>query len=144
MTTFTAEVFQNEYLAEGATDVNAIVTVTATGGARGASTAVIVIIDISASMTVPRQKIAAAKDATCAAIDCIRDGAEFAVIAGTDVARRVSPTDRRLATAGPETRAAAQEATRWLTAEGGTAIGSWLTLAKGLFEGAPGAICHAI
>jgi hypothetical protein len=149
MTTFTAEAFQNEYLAEGATEVNAIVTVTATGGrARGptvpARTAVIVIIDISASMTVPRQKITAAKDATCAAIDCIRDGAEFAVIAGTDVARRVYPTDRRLATAGAETRAAAQEATRWLMAQGGTAIGSWLTLAKGLFEAAPGAICHAI
>ena len=149
MTTFTAEVFQNEYLAEGATEVNAIVTVTATGGAaRGVtgpvSTAVIVIIDISASMTVPRQKITAAKDATCAAIDCIRDGAEFAVIAGTDVARRVYPTDRRLATAGRETRAAAKEATRWLMAQGGTAIGSWLTLAKGLFEGAPGAICQAI
>jgi hypothetical protein len=149
MTTFTAESFQNEYLAEGATEVNAIVTVTATGGgSRGVTdpvrTAVIVIVDISASMALPRQKITAAKQATCAAIDCIRDGAEFAVIAGTDVARRVYPTDRKLATAGAETRVAGQAATQRLFAEGGTAIGSWLTLAKALFEGASGAIRHAI
>ena len=38
MTTFTAQTYQNEYLAEGATEVNAIVTVTATGsGARGST-----------------------------------------------------------------------------------------------------------
>ena len=36
MTTFTAETYQNEFLAAGATEVNAIVTVTATGGRRPA------------------------------------------------------------------------------------------------------------
>jgi hypothetical protein len=106
--------------------------------------AVIVIIDTSASMTFPRRKLDAARQATCAAIECVRDGAEFAVIAGTDVARRVYPTDQRLAIATAETRAAAQAATRRLGANGGTAIGSWLTLAKGLFEGASGSIRHAI
>jgi hypothetical protein len=32
---FTAEIFQNEYLPDGAREVNAIVTVTATGSAPG-------------------------------------------------------------------------------------------------------------
>lgn len=150
MTTFTAETYQNEYLAEGATEVNAIVTVTAAGGGPRAGgeparpAAVIVILDTSASMAFPRHKLTAAKAATSAAIDCIRDGAEFALIAGTDVARRVYPTDRRLAIASADTRAAAREAARWLGAEGGTAIGSWLTLARGLLEGASGSIRQAI
>ena len=149
MTTFTAQTYQNEYLAEGATEVNAIVTVTATGGgARGldgaVKAAVIVIVDTSSSMAGPGRPIQAAREATRAAIDCIRDGTEFAVIAGTDVAQRVYPTDRRLAIAGPDTRAAARAATKRLAAQGGTAIGSWLTLARALFADASGTIRHAI
>ena len=149
MTTFTAETYQNEYLAEGATEVNAIVTVTATGsGARAVDgpvqAAVIVIVDTSGSMAVPGATSGRPRQATCAAIDCIRDGAEFAVIAGTDVARRVYPIDRPLAVAGADTRAAARRATGRLKAKGGTAIGSWLTLADRLFERATGTIRHAI
>jgi len=149
MTTFTAETYQNEYLAEGATEVNAIVTVTATGSAERAvdgpaQAAVIVIVDTSASMAGPGRNIRAAKVATCAAIDSVREGAEFAVIAGTDQPRRVYPTDRALAVASADTRAAAREATGLLRAGGGTAIGSWLTLAKRLFEDAAGTIRHAI
>jgi hypothetical protein len=149
MTTFTAETYQNEFLAEGATEVNAIVTVTATGsGARvvdgPVQTAVIVIVDTSGSMAVPNRNIRAAKAATCAAIDCLRDGAEFAVIAGTDVARRAYPVARPMAVAGEGTRAAARLATGHLQATGGTAIGSWLTLAGRLFEGASGTIRQAI
>ncbi len=148
MTTFTAQTYQNEYLAEGATEVNAIVTVTATGSRRAVDrpvrSAVIVIVDTSGSMAVPGQNIKAAKEATCAAIDCIRDGTEFAVIAGTEVARRAYPTGRPLAVADDETRAAAREATGRLEAHGGTAIGAWLNLARRLFESASSAIHHAI
>jgi hypothetical protein len=149
MTTFTAATYQNEYLADGATEVNAVVTVTASGSGAPAAdgpaqTAVIVIVDTSGSMAVPRQNIRAAKAATCAAIDSIRDGAEFAVIAGTDVARRAYPVDRPLAVAGDDTRAAARLATGHLQAKGGTAIGSWLTLANRLFEAASGTIRQAI
>jgi hypothetical protein len=149
MTTFTAETFQNEYLAEGATEVNAIVTVTATDSGAGAvdraaQPAVIVIVDTSGSMAVPKQNIRAAKAATCAAVDCIRDGAEFAVIAGTDLARRAYPVDRPLAVAGENTRAGARLAIDHLQAAGGTAIGSWLTLARRLFEAASGTIRQAI
>ena len=72
MTTFTAETYQNEFLAEGATEVNAIVTVTATGTvARPADgpvqAAVIVIVDTSGSMAVPGQNIRAARAATTSA-----------------------------------------------------------------------------
>ena len=148
MTTFTAETYQNEYLAEGATEVNAIVTVTATGSPdpvdRSVRAAVIVIVDTSGSMAVPGQNIRAAREATCAAIDCIRDGTEFAVIAGSDIARRVYPFDHALAIAGPHTRAAARVEVDRLKAKGGTAIGAWLTLANRLFEGASGTIRQAI
>ena len=149
MTTFTAETYQNEFLADGATEVNAVVTVTATGGGARAGdgpvqAAVIVIVDTSGSMAVPKQNIKAAKAATSAAIDSIRDGAEFAVIAGTDVARRVYPTDRRLAVADADTRVAARSAADGLKANGGTAIGAWLTLANALFANASGTIRHAI
>jgi hypothetical protein len=148
MTTFTADTYQNEYLAEGATEVNAIVTVTATGagdpGAGPVRAAEIVIVDTSGSMSVPRRNINAAKDATRAAIDCMRDGVLFAVIAGTDVARQVYPPEGGLAVAGSAARTAAKAEVGRLKASGGTAIGSWLALARRLFEQEPGAIHHAI
>ena len=102
MTNFSAEVFQNEFLPSGGTDVDAIVTVTASGG-RVASipqrVVEIIIIDTSGSMGA-RHKLESAKRATGAAIEAIRDGVEFAVIAGngngTQVyPRRGSPSRRR-------------------------------------------------
>jgi hypothetical protein len=146
MTAFTAETFQNEFLAEGATEVNAIVTVTATGSGAGSAgpSAVVVIVDTSASMAFPSENIKAARAATCAAIDAIRDGTEFAVVAGAGVARRVYPLDQRLAIAGPYTRAAARSAVEGLRARGGTAIGSWLTLANSLFAASSAPIRQAI
>ena len=146
---FTAETYQNEYLAEGATEVNAIVTVTASGRSGAAvdgpvQAAEIVIVDTSGSMGTPRVNIKAAKAATCAALDSIRDGALFAVVAGTYVAQMVYPLEVRLAVASPESRAAAKREIDGLKARGGTAIGAWLTLARRLFEQAPDAIHHAI
>ncbi|MEA2196655.1 MAG: hypothetical protein QOJ25_706 [Solirubrobacteraceae bacterium] len=148
MSTFTAEAYQNEYLPLDGTEVNAIVTVTSTGDgvpAPQGGGAEIVILDTSGSMDVPRNKIAAARDATCVAIDCIRDGVAFGVISGTDKAWLVYP--RRpggLLAASTETREEAKRAVRELTAGGGTAIGRWLTLAAELFASAPAGIHHAI
>jgi hypothetical protein len=149
MTTFTAETYQNEYLPEGTTEVNAIVTVTATGGGGRAAdgpvrAAEIVIVDTSGSMAVPKRKIRAAKQATCASIDCIRDGVAFAVIAGSDDARLVFPEQAGLVAADDISRSAAKAQVDQLKARGGTAIGKWLTLARELFEDDPDAICHAI
>jgi len=147
MSTFTAECYQNEYLQPGGSEVSAIVTVASDGTAGQVDqpkAAEIVIVDTSGSMGAPRRKLEAAREATGIAIDCIRDGVAFGVIAGTDVARAVYPDDGTLVTASPEIRAEAKQALRRLKAGGGTAIGSWLTLAGTLFATWPGRSCHAI
>ena len=65
MTTFTVETYQNEYLAEGGTDVDAVVTVAASGsgagavGNAGAEAVEIIIVDTSGSMDYPKDKIRA-------------------------------------------------------------------------------------
>src|SRR5215469_7834669 len=84
---FTAEIFQNEYLASGAREVSAVVSVTSAGavttaGADTASSAEIIIVDCSGSMAAPMAKLIQAREATAAAIDVIRDGTAFAVVAG--------------------------------------------------------------
>jgi von Willebrand factor type A C-terminal domain/von Willebrand factor type A domain len=147
MSTFTTECYQNEYLPLGASEVNAIVTVTSDGVAGETAqrdSAEVVILDTSGSMGVPRRKIESAREATSVAIDCIRDGVAFGVIAGTDRARAVYPTNGELVPASARTRAEARQALSRLKAEGGTAIGTWLTLAGHMFRSAPGASCHAI
>lgn len=99
---FAVEVYQNEFLPEGGREVNAIVTVTATGGgtlgglpahdgAAGAASAVALMVDCSGSMDHPSSKMRHARDATRTAVAALRDGTRFAVIAGTHVAREVYP-----------------------------------------------------
>jgi hypothetical protein len=147
MSTFTVEAYQNEYLPLGGSEVNAIVTVTSeasVGSSPLPEAAEIVIVDTSGSMRSPAGKIQAARQATGVAIDCIRDGVAFAVIAGTDLATTVYPPGGGLVLASEATRSAAKKAAKRLTAAGGTAIGSWLTRAGELFATAPGRICHAI
>jgi hypothetical protein len=149
MSTFTAEAYQNEYLPEGGAEVNAVVTVTASGAAASAPSAdaaEIVIVDVSGSMVDPRAKLRAAKEATAVAIDCIRDGVMFGVIAGAETASTVYPASGTLVPASASTRQQAKQAVAQLKARGGTAIGTWLALANQLFTFAatPGAICHAI
>jgi von Willebrand factor type A C-terminal domain/von Willebrand factor type A domain len=152
VTTFTVETYQNEYLPEGGTDVDAVVTITASGGggaggggrAATAEAVEIIIVDTSGSMDYPKSKIRAARDATAAAIDCIRDGVWFGVIAGTQFAGQVFPVAGGLAQATPASRAAAKQAVAGLRSHGGTAIGAWLQLANTLFQSRPDAIHHAI
>ncbi|MFD1150748.1 vWA domain-containing protein [Saccharothrix hoggarensis] len=144
---FAVEVFQNEYLPEGAADVDAIVTVTATGDGGpvvSADAAEVIIVDTSGSMRYPPTKLAAAKQATVAAVEALRDGVRFAVVAGTDTATVVYPRTGSLAVAGPGTRAEAKRAVHRLRADGGTAMGRWLVAAATLFEGHEGGPRHAI
>ncbi|BDH03762.1 vWA domain-containing protein [Streptomyces seoulensis] len=149
---FSVDVYQNEYLPEGGREVNAIVTVTATGGGRlagapagrGASAAVVLMVDCSGSMDHPPTKMRNARDATAAAIDTLRDGVHFGVVDGTHVAREVYPGGGRLAVADATTRAQAKQALRRLRAGGGTAIGTWLRLADRLLAGADVEIRHGI
>ncbi|MEU5362952.1 VWA domain-containing protein [Streptomyces sp. NPDC005925] len=156
---FSVDVYQNEYLPEGGREVNAVVTVTATGGGtvgsavgaphlytsgRAPAAAVAVMVDCSGSMDYPPTKMRNARDATAAAIDTLRDGVHFAVVAGTHVAREVYPGNGRLAVADATTREQAKHALRRLGAGGGTAIGTWLRLADRLLSSADVEIRHGI
>jgi hypothetical protein len=151
---FTVDVDQNQYLPEGGRDVSAIVTVTSAADATGlsgagqagaqAGSAEIIIIDCSGSMEYPHTKIAEARAATAAAVDVIRDGTWFAVIAGTNQAWPVFPPDGSMAVADPASRAAARQAIAGLRASGGTAIGQWLALARRIFAAYPASLRHAI
>jgi hypothetical protein len=151
---FRVDIYQNEYLHEGASEVNAIVTVTsgeATGSgapvvrvADSVAAAEVIIVDCSGSMDYPRDKMIAAKQATAAAVDALRDGVAFAVIAGTDQARLVYPPQGGLVSADARTKAAAKAAVNGLKAGGGTAIGRWLSLANQLFLPHRDSIKHAI
>jgi hypothetical protein len=145
---FAVEVYQNEYLSAGSTEVNAIVTVTSSGAPTGPATsggaAEVIIVDCSGSMHVPRTKLSSAKQATAAAIDTLRDGVEFAVVAGTDEARLVYPYQHGMVVSSPTTRAEAKQAVASLAANGGTAIGKWLALADSLFATSSAPMRHAI
>ncbi|GAA2943620.1 MULTISPECIES: vWA domain-containing protein [Streptomyces] len=158
---FSVEVYQNEYLPEGGREVNAIVTVTSTGGGttggvplthasparvagQAPGAAVVLMVDCSGSMDYPPTKMRNARDATAAAIDTLRDGTLFAVVAGTHVAKDVYPGNGRLATADVHTKAQAKDALRRLNAGGGTAIGTWLRLADRLLGAADTGIRHGI
>ncbi|MFE0328859.1 VWA domain-containing protein [Streptomyces sp. NPDC058960] len=156
---FSVDVYQNEYLPEGGREVNAIVTVTATGGGtigsavtaphlyapgKGPDAAVAIMVDCSGSMDYPPTKMRNAREATAAAIDTLRDGVHFAVIGGTHVAKEVYPGGGRLAVADATTRGQAKQALRRLSAGGGTAIGTWLRLADRLLSSADVSIRHGI
>ena len=153
MTTFTADTYQNEYLPEGGAEVNAVVTVTASSGpsagvvasgAGRAEAAELIILDMSGSMNYPPAKFRAAQHATEVAIDCIRDGVWFGIIAGTKLAHQIYPQPGWLVPASEQSRSDAKAAVSGLQAQGGTAIGAWLGLANQLLATRPNAIHHAI
>jgi hypothetical protein len=151
---FTIDVDQNQYLPEGGREVSAIFTVTSGAAGPGPSggepsggepgSAEIIIIDCSGSMEYPHTKIVEARAATAAAVDVVRDGVWFAVVAGTNLAWPVFPADGSMVMADAGSRAAAKQAVAGLRAGGGTAIGQWLQLARQIFEAYPAKLRHAI
>jgi hypothetical protein len=149
---FTAETFQNQYLAAGADVVDAVVTVMAAGDpeAAGAATTVagdraeVIVVDCSGSMGSNR-KMEAAKEAAAAAVDVLDDGVSFAIVAGDHEAKLVWPLDgRSFAIADDDDRLSAKHAIARLQPAGGTAIGTWLDLARRLFAAVPDKASHAI
>ncbi|MBM7519467.1 vWA domain-containing protein [Nocardioides nitrophenolicus] len=140
MAEFSAAVYQNEFLPDGGTDVNAIVTITCQGagtaGQSGAGSAgEIIIVDTSGSMG--PATMAAAKEGAQAALAEIVDGTYFAVIAGADRAMLAYPQ----VSSGPgmvpmdaRTRQEASAAIDRFVGSGGTAISTWLDLAGQLFS----------
>ncbi|GAA4074975.1 VWA domain-containing protein [Actinomadura miaoliensis] len=145
---FTVKVDQNKYLPAGGREVHAIVSVESSGGALtgGAATeaAEVIIIDTSGSMSYPDSKLRAAIEAAQVAVDTLRDGVHFAVIAGSNDATLVYPSAPPLVRADAGTRRKARAALAKLRAGGGTAIGSWLRLADELFDAHQDGIRHAI
>ncbi len=139
MAEFTATVYQNEFLPDGGTDVNAIVTVTCAGAGTagqtgGGAAGEIIIVDTSGSMGTATME--AAKSAAQAALAEIVDGTWFAVVSGSDHAELAYPN----VSSGPGmvqmnggTREAASEAIGRFHGSGGTAISTWLDLAGTLF-----------
>ena len=146
MADFKAEVFQNEFLPDGGTDVHAIVRVTSSGASSSAPTAAptaasssaeVILIDTSGSMG--RRGVAAATVAAKAALNEIVDGTLFAVVSGNGTAQIVYPYSHQgaLVPMSSHTRGEAVRAVEGLRANGGTAMGTWLTLARQIFETVP-------
>jgi len=151
MAQFTAEVFQNEFLPDGGTDVHAIVRVTCRGAGQagqGSSTdaAEIIIVDTSGSMG--DNGIAQGRNAATAALNEITDGTWFAVIAGNHVGTLVFPyagSPQQMVRMDPSSRQAAITSIAHFRADGGTAMGTWLTKATEVFRTVPQATQrHAI
>jgi VWA domain-containing protein len=142
--TFSLECFHNPHLPEGGSEINAIITVgpRPSPGVRAARSGggEVIIVDVSGSME--GIKLNQARDATVAAIDCMADGVQFAVVAGNDRAMKVYPATG-LVPANSRTRSEATRRVRRLKASGGTAIGEWISLATRLFEPV-GGFRHAI
>ncbi|MFI0793197.1 VWA domain-containing protein [Micromonospora rubida] len=148
---FDLTIGHDRFLSPGDHQLHAILTVTARAGQAGAGLdpdgpghAEVIVIDCSESMTYPPTKIAAARRATAAAVAVLPDGVRFAVVEGTHEARMVYPRHRGLATSSPATRREARQAVSRLVAIGGTAIGTWLELARELLAAHPEAIRHTL
>jgi hypothetical protein len=140
MANFTSDVYQNEFLPDGGTDVNAIVRITCdhagVAGQSGSGDAgEIIVVDTSLSMT--GRNFDAALEGAQAAVDQIVDGTWFAVVAGNHRAYLAYPRVRSgagMVRMDSTTRQQAKEAIRRFRPDGGTAMGSWLLLTKTLFE----------
>jgi hypothetical protein len=147
---FEIAVRQEKYLSAKRHTMNAIVVVTAHGlGAAavptsGPSAAEVIVVDTSGSMNAPPEKIRAARQAAEAAIAALRDGVHFAVVGGTHTAAMLYPGEPRLVAATAESRAAAVRAVYGAKAVGGTAIGTWLALARQLLDGYSSAVRHVL
>ena len=145
---FSVTISQNRFLARGAREVNAVVTVEAAGLGAGAGevpdTVEVIILDTSDSMSWPITKIMAARQAAMKAVDNLRDGVSFAVVAGNHEAAMVYPRDERTVEAGRYTKIEAKAAIGGLATSGGTAMGTWLRLADRLFAPHKNALRHAI
>ncbi len=144
MAEFSSAVYQNEFLPDGGTDVNAIVTVRCTGaGAAGRTgsgdAGEIIVVDTSGSMGMTNMQ--AAKQAAMVALDNILDGTYFAVVAGNHKAYLAYPKVQSgpgMVQMNAATRAEAKREIGYFRAEGGTAMGTWLSLCRMLFASIPG------
>jgi hypothetical protein len=140
---FKAETFQNEFLPAGATDVHAIMTVTAgedAGSANPSSGGRLfgILCDVSGSME--GGKILAAKAAIATIVRLLPEDCQFFIVTGSDTGYVVCPTARADA-AGKQH---ALDAIKGVHASGGTRISQWLTAALNQFQSAPAGVRQAL
>ena len=138
-TQFKAEVFQNQYLPQGANEVHAIMTVTALEGEGVTATTsgdrlFGVICDTSGSMG--GEKIHAAKRAMDKIVNMLPEDASFFIVTGTGNAQLVFPVSK----ATRENKEQAIAAIKKINASGGTVISKWLFEALKQFEKMPHAL----
>lgn len=144
MTAFNVQVSQNPYLARGADEVHAVVSIASTRAAPAGrmlptgKLAEALIIDISGSMA--GEKMQCAMAALHTAIHLLREDSLFCVIAGNDGGKVVVP----LSPATAANKEAASREIRMLAPDGGTSMSTWLWAAAKQFEKAPLAIHHAL
>lgn len=138
--TFTLGVHHKPYLLQGVRKLDVVVQVTAAERAAGTAdehppAAEVIVIDTSSSME--GKRIEEARRAAAAAVDAMRDGTYFAVIAGHTTAGLVYPARPAMIPATEENRAAAKRAIDETEAAGATSMSAWLRLADDLLAG-----CH--
>src|SRR5579884_4136333 len=126
---FTASVFQNEFLHQGADEVHAIMTVETAGGTAASSGSKLVfgiMIDCSGSMgDSDGGRLRHAKQAVREIVKLLREDCLFFIVAGSDVANVIVP----LAPATPANKDVAENEVSLLQASGGTTMWKWLNAA---------------
>ncbi|MFI1828709.1 VWA domain-containing protein [Streptomyces sp. NPDC020412] len=145
----TVEVDAPTDLALDATRFDALVTVRARAeeNARPAPvpSAEVLIMDRSLSMA-GLGRLDEAKRAICAAVDTLREGTLFGIVAGHHAAAVIYPPDGGLVRVDAAHKREAKTRVAAQLAAGGTAIGTWLDCARRLFDTLtdPGAVRHAV
>lgn len=149
-TSFTAQIFQNPYLAAGADEVHAVVSVAAAAAAGGdgrvsvgGNTPLVFgfLIDCSGSMGEDGgTRLRHAKVAVREAIRLLREDAYFFVVSGSDGASVVAPISQ----ATPANKARADAAVARLQPGGGTQMSNWLIAAEAQFPREPGFVRQAL
>lgn len=140
---FKAEVFQNQYLPQGAREVHAIMTITCEKGDVTVATPQNgrlfgIICDVSGSMG--GRKIHAAKEAMSKIVNMLPDDAHFFIVTGAGKANVVFPVSPATA----EKKQEAIAAIKSISANGGTLMSTWLTQALKQFKTMPHAVRQAL
>jgi von Willebrand factor type A C-terminal domain/von Willebrand factor type A domain len=142
-TQFTAEIFQNPYLPQGTTEVNAIMTIVSSNTAENVvapsgDRVFGIICDISGSMQ--GLKIQSAKQAMIQLVTMMPADTHFFVVVGATVAKTIVPP----VLATETNKKAAIDRIRAIDASGGTCISKWLKAATVEFQKFPTGMRQAL
>jgi uncharacterized protein YegL len=140
---FKAEVFQNQFLPQGAREVHAIMTITVQTGDSVATTPSNarlfgIICDTSGSMG--GGKIHAARDAMVKVVNLLPEDAYFFIVTGSSKASVICPVSK----ATPDKKNWAIAAIKEIYSNGGTLMSTWLSEALEQFKKMPNAVRQAL